>query len=120
MGHAVHVLLGVQTVADFVLVGLQVLGQGPEHENAVDGSVGVDFIDGSQQGLLGHILRQHEVLDLHAHQLGPLGGALLVGQVAGVLAAADDGQGGGHALFQQGGGTGLQIGIQSVGNFLAQ
>ena len=120
MGHAVHVLLGRQAVADFVLVGLQVLGQGPEHQNAVDGVVGVDLIDNRQHVLLGGVGRQLELLDLHAHQLSPLGSALLVGQIGGVSAHADDAQSGDNALLPQSGSTGLQIGVQGIGDFLAQ
>ena len=120
MGHAVHVLLGIQPVADLVLVSLQVLGQRPEHQHAVDGIVGVDLVNDSQNLFLGSVGVQNEVLDVHAHQLGPLGSALLVGQVAGVLTHADDAQGGHNALFPQGGGTGLQIRVQGIGNFLAQ
>ena len=120
MGHAVHILLGSQTVADLVLVGLQVLGQGPEHEHAVNGSVGVDLIDDRQNLLLGGVLGKLKLLDLHAYQLGPLHGALLVAQVTGVRAYPDDAQGGDDALFPQGGGARLQIGVQGIGNFLAQ
>ena len=120
MGHAVHILLGSQTVADLVLIGLQVLGQGTEHEHAVNGSVGVDLIDDRQNLLLGGILGQFVLLDLHAYQLRPLHGALLVAQVTGVRAYPDDAQGGDDALFPQGGGACLQIGVQGIGNFLAQ
>ena len=120
MGHAVHILLGSQTVADLILVSLQMLGQGPEHENAVDGVVGVDLIDDGQNILLGGIGRQLKLLDLHAHQLGALGSALFVGQVGGVSAHADDAQSGDNALLPQRGGTGLQIGVQGIGDFLAQ
>ena len=120
VGHAVHVLLGVQAVADFVLVGLQVLGQGTEHEHAMDGIVGVDLVDGLKQLFLGNISGKQEVDHLHTHQLSPLGSAPLVAQVAGVLAAADDGQSGLHALLPQSSGALLQVSIQGIGNFLAQ
>ena len=120
MGHAVHILFGVKPVADLVLVRLQVLGQWPEHEHAVDGIVGVDLIDDGQDILLGSVLGQLELLDLHAHQLGPLHSALFIAQVAGVGAHTDDAQGGDGALFAQDGGTGLQGCIQCIGNFFAK
>ena len=120
MGHAVHVLAGQQTVADLVLVSLQVLGQGAEHQYAVDIRVGVHLVDDGNHLLLGGIGGQHVILDRHTHQLGALGGALFIAQVGGVLTHADDAQGGHDALFPQGGGTGLQIGVQGIGNFFAQ
>ena len=94
VGHAVHVLAGVQTVADLVLVGLQVLGQGTEEEHAVDLVVGVDVVNDLEELLLAHVLGEDELLHRHAQGLGPLGGAPLVAEVVGPLAAADDGQGG--------------------------
>ena len=120
MGHAVHVLLGIQPVADLVLVGLQVLGQGPEHQHAVDALVGIDLVDCSQDLLLGGVLRQLKLLNFNAHQLGALQCALFIAQIAGVCAHADNAQGRDNALFPQGSGTGLQICIQGIGNFLAQ
>ena len=120
MGHAVHVLLGVEAVADLVLVSLQVLRQGAEHQHAVDGIVGVDLIDDRENVFLGSIRRQFKLLDIHTHQLGALGRALLVAQVGGIRAHTDDAQSGDDALFPQRGGTGLQIRVQGIGNFLAQ
>ena len=120
MGHAVHILLRIQLVADLVLVCLQVLGQRPEHQYAVDGIVGIDLFDGSDQGVLVHIARQQEVYDLHAHQFGTLGSTTLVRQVAGVFAAADDSQSGLYALGTQSGSPLLQICIQCIGNFFTQ
>ena len=72
MGHAVHVLLGVEAVADLVLVSLPVLRQGAEHQHAVDGIVGVDLIDDRENVFLGSIRRQFKLLDIHTHQLGAL------------------------------------------------
>ena len=120
MGHAVHVLLGVQTVADLVLVVAQVLGQGTEHQHAVDGIVGVDLIDHGQHIFLGSVGRQDEVLNIYANQLSPLGSALFIGQIGRIFAYADNAQSGGNTLFPQSSGTGLQISIQGIGNFLAQ
>ena len=83
------------------------LGQGAEHQYAVDAVVGVDLIDDRQDLLLGGILGQLKLLDLYAHQLGALAGALLVAQIAGVRAHTDNAQGGGNALLPKSGGTGL-------------
>ena len=120
MGHAVHVLPGVEAVADLILVGLQMLGQGTEHQHAVDGIVGVDLIDDRENVFLGRVPGQLKLLDLYAHQLGALGRALFVAEVGGVGAHTDDAQSGDDALLPQRGGTGLQIRVQGIGNFLAQ
>ena len=119
VGHGVHVLLGIQAVADLVLSIAQVLGQGTEHQAAVDGIIGIDLVDDSQQLFLGAVSIQNEILDVDADDLSALGSALLVGQVRGVLANADDGQSGVNALFLQGSGTLDQVGVQGIGNFLA-
>ena len=97
VGHAVHVLPGVQAVADLVLVGLEVLGQGAEEEHAVDLVVGVDVVDDLEELGLAHVLGEDELLHRHAQGFGPLGGAFFIAEVVGPLAAADDGQGGIHA-----------------------
>ena len=120
MGHGVHVLLGSQTVADLVLVSLQVLGQGTEHQNAVDGIVSVDLIDHSQDFFLGSGLGQNEVLHSNAHFLSALGSSLLVGKVRGVLAQTDDTQSGDNALLLQSGSACLQCSHQSLVDFLTQ
>ena len=88
------------------------LGQGPEHEDAVNLVVGVDLVDDLQQLFLGHILGQQELFHGHAQGLGALGGAALIAQVVGPLAAADDGQGGLHALGLQGLAVGDDAGVQ--------
>ena len=86
----------------------------------MNGIIGVHLVDDGKHLLLGGILGQQIVLHRNAHQLGTLGGALFIAQVRRVLTHADDAQGGDNALFTQGSGTGLQIGIQGIGNFLAQ
>ena len=96
------------------------LGQGAEHQHAVDGIVGVNLIDDRENVFLGSVCGQLKLLDLYAHQLGALGRALFVAEVGGVGAYADDAQGRGDALLPQRGGTGLQIRVQGIGNFLAQ
>ena len=96
MGHGVNVLLGVQAVANLVLICLQVLGQGAEHQAAVNGIVSVDLIDNSQDLFLGGSFGQDEVLDSNADLFSALGSALLVGQVGGVLTQTQDCQGGGR------------------------
>ncbi len=99
MGHRVHILAGGQPVADLVLVVLQMLGQRPEHQNAVNRIVRIHFVDHLQHILFGCILGQDVVLNSHAHFLGPLGRALFIAQIRGVFAQADDAQGGGDTLF---------------------
>ena len=96
------------------------LGQGAEHENAMDRIVPVDFIDGGHESFLGHIFGQLVLLDGDAHQLGPLGGALLIGQIARVGATANDGQGGDDPLFFQSCGTLHELFIEGIGHFFAQ
>ena len=118
--HAIHVLLWIQTVANLILIPLQMLRQGAEHEHAVNGGVCIDLINGGQKGFLGHILGKLVFLDCHTHQLGAFGRALFIGQVAGIGAAADDGQGGHYALFSQRGCALHQFSIERIGHFLAQ
>ena len=96
------------------------LGQGTEHQNAVDGVVSVDLVDDSQDFFLGSVLGQNEVLDLNAHFLSALGSALLVGQVRGILAQTDDAQGGDDALLPQSGGAALESCHQCFVDFLAK
>ena len=107
-------------VADLILIRLQMLGQRAEQQTAVDGVVGVDGLDLIDKGLLGHILRQHELHHVHADQLGTGGGALFIGQIGGILTAADDGQLRRHALFLQRRHTLLQLLIHGGGHFFAQ
>ena len=118
--HAVHVLAGGQMVADLILIGLQMLRQGPEHEAAVDGIVGVDRFNLRDERFLRHVLRQDELLHLHADELCAGGRALFIGQVGGVLAAADDGKLRADALFLQSRDTRLQLFVHRSGNFLAK
>ena len=92
IGHAVDVLRSGQMVADLVLVGLEVLGKRTEHQAAMDGAIGVDRLDLRNQVFLRNVLGQNELLDLDADELGSSRCALFIGQVGGVLAAADDGQ----------------------------
>ena len=120
VGHAVHILGRIQLVADLVLIRLQVLGQGAEHQHAVDAVVGVELLDLGDQGLLGHVLGQHELLHLNADQLRAGHSALLVGQVGRVLAAAENAQLRGDALFLQFCNLRLQLRVQCGGDFLAQ
>ena len=120
VGHAVDVLAGGQMVADLVLIGLQMLRQGPEHEAAVDGIVGVDRFNLRDERFLRHVLRQDELLHLHADELCAGGRALFIGQVGGVLAAADDGKLRADALFLQSRDTRLQLFVHRSGNFLAK
>ena len=119
VGHAVHVLAGIQTVADLVLVRLQVLGQGAEHEHAVDLVVGVDAVDDFQKVPLGHVLGQDELLHRHAQGLRPLGGATLIAEIVGPLAAADDGQGGLYAPGLQGLAVGNDAGVELLVDFFS-
>ena len=107
-------------VADLVLIGLQMLRQGPEHEAAVDGIVGVDRFNLRDERFLRHVLRQDELLHLHADELCAGGRALFIGQVGGVLAAADDGKLRADALFLQSRDTRLQLFVHRSGNFLAK
>ena len=117
VGHGVHVLAGGQAVADLVLVSLQVLGQRTEHQNAMDGGIGIDH---SQNFFLGGSLGQDVVLNGNADFLSALGGPLLVAQVGGVLTQTDDTQSGNNALFTKGSGTGLKRSNQCFVYFLAQ
>ena len=57
---------------------------------------------------------------VHADQLGTGGSALLIGQVGGILTAADDGQLRCHALFLQGRHALLQLLVHRGSNFLTQ
>ena len=107
-------------VADLVLIGLQVLRQRPEHQAAVDGIISVDGLDLRDQGFLGHVLRQDELLNFDADQLCAGGRALFVGQVGGVFTAADDGKLRADALFLQSRDTRLQLFVHRSGNFLAK
>ena len=107
-------------VADLVLIRLQMLGQGTEQQAAVDAVVGVDGLDLLNQRLLGHVLRQQELHHVHADQLGTGGSAFLIGQVGGILTAADDGQLRRHALFLQSRHALLQLLVHRGGNFLTQ
>ena len=120
IGHAVDVLAGVELVADLVLIRLQVLGQGAEHQHAVDGIVGVQLFDLRDQRFLGHVLGQHELLNLDANQLRACHRALLIGQVGRILAAAENAQLRGDALFLQFCNLRLQLRVQRGGDFLAQ
>ena len=120
VGHAVDVLLRVEAVADLILVGLEMLRQRTEHQNAVDGVVGVDLVDELEQVLLGGILRQDKLLYVDADELGALRCALLIGQIAGVLAHADDAERGNDALFLQRICALDELCIQRIGNFFAQ
>ena len=86
----------------------------------MNGIVPVDFVDGCHEGFLGHIFGQLVLLDGDAYQLGPLGGALLIGQIAGVGATANNGQGGDDAPFFQGCGTLHELFIEGIGHFFAQ
>ena len=107
-------------VADLVLIGLQMLRQGPEHEAAVDGIVSVDRFDLRDERFLGHVFGQNELLYLDADQLCAGGRALFVGQVGGVFTAADDGQLRADALFLQRGDSRLQLFVHRSGNFFAK
>ena len=118
--HAVHVLAGGQMVADLILIGLQMLRQGPEHEAAVDGIVSVDRFNLRDERFLRHVLRQDELLNFHADELCAGGRALFIGQVGGVLTAADDGKLRADALFLQSRDTRLQLFVHRSGNFLAK
>ena len=120
MGHGVHILLGSKAVADLVLVILQVLGQGTEHQNAVNAVVSVDFVDDGQDFVLGSGLGQNVVLNGNAHFFSTLGSALLVAQVRGILAQTDDTQTGGDALFLQSSGAALQSSNQRCIDFFTQ
>ena len=107
-------------VADLILIRLQMLGQRAEQQTAVDGIVGVDGLDLIDKGLLGHILRQHEFHHIHADQLSTGGSALFIGQVRGILTAADNGQLWCYAFFLQRRHTLLQLLIHGGGHFFAQ
>ena len=107
-------------VADLVLIRLQMLGQRTEQQAAMDAVVGVDGLDLGDQRLLGHVLRQQELHHIHADQLGTGGSALLIGQVGGILTAADDGQLRRHALFLQRRHTLLQLLVHGGGDFFTQ
>ena len=120
VSHAVHVLAGIEAIADLVLISLEVLGQRTEHENAVDLVVLVDLVDDLQEFLLGDVLGQNELLNSHAQSLGALGGAVLVAQIVGTLAAANDGQSGVHALGLQSLAIGDDAGIQLFVDFLTE
>ena len=100
--HGVNVLAGIQQVADLVLISSQVLGQGTEHQAAVDGGIFVNLLDHGDQLFLGAGLGQNEVHDLDAQSLSALGCASLVRQVGTLLTDADNSQGGVNALFLQG------------------
>ena len=64
MGHGVHVLAGSQTVADLVLVSLQVLGQGAEHQNTVQSCPTLsDLMDCSLPGSSIHGIFQARVME---------------------------------------------------------
>ena len=119
VGHAVDIFAGVQTVADKVLVRLQVLGQRPEHKYAVDFIVGIDFVDDLQQFLLAHVLRQYEFLYRDAQGLRSLAGGALIAEVVGPLAAADDSHGGEYALGLEGLALGDNAGVKLLVYFLA-
>ena len=118
--HAVDVLCGGQTVADLILVGLEMLGKRPEHQTAVDGIILVDGLDLGNQVFLAHILGQDKLLHLDADELSTSRRALFIGQVGGVLAAADDRQLRGNAFFLQSGNTRLKLFIHRSGNFFTK
>ena len=107
-------------VADLVLVGLEVLGKRTEHQTAVDGAIGVDRLNLRNQVFLRNVLGQNELLDLDADELGTSRCALFIGQVGGVLAAADDGQLRGNALFLQRRDARLKLFVHRSGNFFAK
>ncbi len=96
------------------------LGQRAEHQHAVDGIVLIELLDLGDERFLGHVLGQNELLDLHADQLRALGRAALIGQVGRILAAAENAQLRGDALFLQLRDARLQLCVQRGGNFLAQ
>ena len=107
-------------VADLVLVGLEVLGKRTEHQAAMDGAIGVDRLDLRNQVFLRNVLGQNELLDLDANELSSRGCALFIGQVGGVLAAADDGQLRGNALFLQRRDARLKLFVHRSGDFFAK
>ena len=86
----------------------------------MDGIISVDGLDLRDQGLLGHVLRQDELLNFDADQLCAGGRALFVGQVGGVFTAADDGQLRADALFLQRGDSRLQLFVHRGGNLFAK
>ena len=118
--HAVHVLAGGQMVADLILIGLQMLRQGPEHEAAVDRIVSVDCLNLRDERFLRHVLRQDELLHLHADEFRAGSRALFIGQVGGVLTAADDRQLRADALFFQSRDARLKLFVHRSGNFFAK
>ena len=107
-------------VADLVLVGLEVLGKRTEHQAAMDGSISVDRFDLRNQVFLRNVLGQNELLDFNADELGTSRCALFIGQVGGVLAAADDGQLRGNALFLQSRNARLKLFVHRSGNFFTK
>ena len=78
------------------------LGQRAEHQNAVDGVVRVQLVDGGEHLLLGCVLGEDKFLHLDADQLRALGRAALIGEVGGVLADAQNAEGRGDALGLEG------------------
>ena len=86
----------------------------------MDGSISVDRFDLRNQVFLRNVLGQNELLDLHADELSSGGCALFIGQVGGVLAAADDGQLRGNALFLQRRDARLKLFVHRSGNFFAK
>ena len=107
-------------VADLILVGLEVLGQRPEQQASVDGTVGVDGLDLVDERLLGHILGQDKLHNLDADELSARRCALFIGQIGRIFAAADDGEPGADALFLQRRDTLLQLFVHRSGNFFTQ
>ena len=86
----------------------------------MDGIVSVDRFDLRDERFLRHVLRQDELLNLHADELCAGGRALFVGQVGGVFTAADDGQLRADAIFLQRGDSRLQLFVHCGGNFFAK
>ena len=81
--------------------------------------VGVDLVNDLEELLLAHILGQQELLHRHAQGLRPLGGALLIAQIVGPLAAADNSQRGLHPLCLQSLAVSNNAGVELFIDFLA-
>lgn len=86
----------------------------------MDGAIGVDRLDLRDQVFLRNVLGQNELLDFNANELCTSRCTLFIGQVGGVLAAADDGQLRGNALFLQRRDARLKLFVHRSGDFFAK
>ena len=86
----------------------------------MDGIVSVDRFDLRDERFLRHVLRQDELLHLHADEFRAGSRALFIGQVGGVLTAADDRQLRADALFFQSCDARLKPFVHRSGNFFAK